>query len=120
MRGWVAGAAGALLLSAAALGGTAQERAADPLDAPISATQAAVVSEVTVGRHVYQVPADEVLVAYVDAREAGLDGTTVTMRVFLRTGDGWLAMPPYRTAATGTVANGQVGDALILAPEPVN
>ena len=113
-RAWLVGAAMVALMSVGAGAQTATPPATTPPPPPAAQTM-------RVGGWVYDIDADEPLIAYVVGRSRVLDGTTtVTVQMLVQTTDGWRALPPYAVQAVGAFAEAQPGDALVLSREVAN
>ncbi len=64
----------------------------------------------------YDIPGDTAVAGYVVKRSQGMTGATVHLRLFVRDGEEYLALPPFETVASGNLASARIGDAYVLAP----
>lgn len=68
---------------------------------------------VSLGRHKYELPADEVFVLCVDAREDSLDAAELEVRPFFNVRGIFMPLPTYDAIAAGTLATAQKGDCFL-------
>lgn len=74
------------------------------------------VTVVAAGGFEYDIPKDVAVAAYVVKRSQGMNGATVNLRLFVRDGEEYLALPPFETVAAGNLSSARIGDAYLLVP----